>query len=46
MNNSELKDDRADYLDKYLKFKEICYEKDIVDIQEIIKLFEVWLKLI
>ena len=30
---------------QYMEFKEICIEKEIIDINEIIKLFEVWLHL-
>ncbi len=32
-----------DFLCKYLKFKENCVNAQLFDIEEIIKLFEVWL---
>jgi hypothetical protein len=33
-------------LEGYLEFKELCVKMNIVDISEIIKLFEVWLNLL
>jgi len=33
----------SDFALEYLKFKEQCIERSIINIDEIIKLFEVWI---
>lgn len=32
------------FLNKYLRFKEVCIKNKVLDIDEIIKLFEVWIQ--
>ena len=34
---------QEEIINRYLEFKQKCLEKDIIDINEIIKLFEVWI---
>jgi hypothetical protein len=35
--------ENKDIIQKYIQFKSFCIEDGIIDINEIIKLFEVWL---
>ncbi len=37
---------QEEIIEKYLYFKNICVNKNIIDLDEIIKLFEVWIRLL
>jgi len=47
MNNLQIEVKRhklnQQFLEQYIEFKKECFDKRIEDIDEIIKLFEVWL---
>ena len=47
MNNLQIEVKRhklnQQFLEQYIEFKKVCFDKRIEDIDEIIKLFEVWL---
>ena len=47
MNNLQIEVKRhklqQQFLEQYIEFKKECFDKKIEDIEEIIKLYEVWL---